>query len=86
MLRKNILIEREVKMSDLIGKTFEIEHFNVEKKDIEVVDVVLESIIDGPENDPRDYVIITHPINGEMSMPLTTFVNAVEKAMGLEYV
>ena len=68
----------------VIGKTFEIEHFNIKKKDIEVVDVVLESIIDGPEHDPRDYAIINHPINGEMSMPLTTFINAVEKAMGVE--
>ena len=67
----------------VIGKTFEIEHFDIKKKDIEVVDVVLESIIDGPEHDPRDHVIITHPINGEMSMPLPTFITAVEKAMGL---
>jgi len=66
-----------------IGKTYEIEHFNVKKMDIEVVDVVLESIIDGPEHDPRDYAIITHPIHGEMSMPLTNFITAVEKALGL---
>ena len=67
----------------VFGKTFEIQHFNVKKKDIEVVDVVLEAIIDGPEFDPRDYAIITHPIQGEMSMPFVSFVTAVEKAAGL---
>ena len=66
-----------------IGQTYEIEHFNVEKMDVETVDVVLEAVIDGPEHDPRDHVVITHPIQGEMSMPLTTFINAVEKAMGV---
>ena len=68
----------------VIGQTFEIEHFNVKTMDVEVVDVVLESIIDGPQHDPRDHAIITHPINGEMSMPLNVFIDAVEKAMGVE--
>ena len=70
-------------MDNLIGQTFGIQHFNIEKMDVEVVDVVLESIIDGPEHDPRDHVIITHPIQGEMSMPLPTFITAVERAMGV---
>jgi len=73
-------------MSDVFGKTFEIQHFNVEKMDIEVVDVVLEGLLDGPEHDPRDYVIITHPIQGEMTMPLTTFIEAHETALGVENV
>ena len=77
------IVKENIMSDSLIGKTFEIEHFNIKKKDIEVVDVVLESIIDGPEHDPRDHVIITHPINGEMSMPLPTFITAVEKALGL---
>lgn len=70
-------------MSDLIGKTFEIGHFNAKTKNVEVVDVVLEGIIDGPKHDPRDHVIITHPIHGEMGMPLPTFITAVEKATQL---
>ena len=68
-------------MDNLIGQTYKIQHFNVEKMAVELVDVILESIIDGPEHDPRDYAIITHPIQGEMDLPLTNFINAVEKAM-----